>query len=77
MKTAGYEITNKEGDTVFVMLPDAGRAALAAAQNHGQFYELVRRVQADAVADALVAAIVAAHKSEAEARAVNTSGASP
>ena len=78
MKIAGYEITDRNDDTIFVMLPDAGRAALAAVQNHGQIFELVRRADAEAVTDALIAALVTAHNAEMAALvASNSSGMSP
>ena len=58
MKTAGYEITNREGIEVAVVLPDQWRADCVARQNLGHWHELVRRADADrAIAD-----LVAAHE---------------
>ena len=54
MRLAGYEITDRTGRAVAVMLPDQWRAETAAVQNHGAAHELVRRSD--------VVALVAAHE---------------
>ena len=58
MKTAGYEITNREGRAVAVTLPDQWRAECVACQNLGRWHELVRREDADR----RIAELVAAHE---------------
>ena len=43
MQTAGYEILNRAGQTVAVVLPDRARATAVAAGYEGNFLDLVRR----------------------------------
>ena len=59
MRVAGYEITDRAGRAVAVMLPDQWRAETAAVQNHGHCHELVRRSDVDALVSAHEAGMAA------------------
>ena len=61
METVGYQITNRTGRPVAVVLPDQSRAECIAIQNYGTCHELVRRSDVDTLVAAFEAGIAALH----------------